>query len=201
MVCNIGRIHIYCIENKALHILLFLNKIPYPCARSLPPLNRGFDFIFPPYPALTHRAIELSPPGLLNFRSPVKVSPPPYHAPLGRNSIHPTFKIQHPTSPRGIATHRATRFTGSFTFCDRYEWLRLRLRLRLHRLAIDMPPVSTGSGFGGYCRIFPPPYHAPRHSSHSTSNIQLPTFNFQHSTSNIQNPTSNFPSFFPNFSC
>ena len=95
------RIHIYCIENKALHILLFLNKIQYPCARSLPPLNRGFDFIFTPYPALTHRAIELSP-GLLNFRSPVRGSPPPYHAPLERGTPH----FQHTKSniqlPHGL---------------------------------------------------------------------------------------------------
>ena len=93
-----------------------------------------------------------------------------HHTPQGYSSLcaprilHPKFGLRNSYFHRlpYCATHRATRFTGSFTFCDRYEWLRLRLRLRLHRLAIDMPPVSTGSRFGGYCRIFPPPYHAPQ---------------------------------------
>ena len=40
------------------------------------------------------------------------------------------------------STHRATRCAGSIFFTLRNEWLRLRLRLRLHRLAIDMPPVA-----------------------------------------------------------
>ena len=36
---------------------------------------------------------------------------------------------------------------GSIFFTLRNEWLRLRLRLRLHRLAIDMPPVARAHSF------------------------------------------------------
>ena len=42
--------------------------------------------------------------------------------------------LQPPTVPPAGA--------GSIFFYSLYEWLRLRLRLRLHRLAIDMPPVA-----------------------------------------------------------
>ena len=37
---------------------------------------------------------------------------------------------------------------GSIFFYSLYEWLQLRLRLRLHRLAIDTPPVTRASVFG-----------------------------------------------------
>ena len=41
---------------------------------------------------------------------------------------------------------------GSIFFTLRNEWLRLRLRLRLHRLAIDMPPVARAQNLARYAR-------------------------------------------------
>ena len=120
-------------------MLLFQSKGAYRSLALCRP-SPGLLFIISLEPALTRRPTELPPlkPGL-RIRLATLAGNHSTNSYLSANFLIQNGNLAPPTVPPAGA--------GSLFFYSPYEWFRPRLRLRLHRLAIDMPPVARAHSF------------------------------------------------------